>query len=176
MSEDEFTLDDLQPAASGQTSLEGTVHAGCLIERLLGRVRKVSRKLQRAGLENARVLRLESRYTVEWLFPEKSVSRLHLLCPDPWPKARHHRRRLLQPEFLAAMARVLEPGGEFLFKTDNEEYFEWALEQFQTCPSLVEEEWPEDAFFYPLTDFERQWLGEGRTIRRVRLRVGSKGS
>ena len=146
------------------------------VERLLGRVRKVSRKLQRAGLENARVLRLESRYTVEWLFPENSISRLHLLCPDPWPKARHHRRRLLQPEFLAAMTRVLKPGGEFLFKTDNEEYFEWALEQFQTCPSLVEEEWPEDAFFYPLTDFERQWLGEGRTIRRVRLRVGSKGS
>ena len=104
------------------------------VERLLGRVRKVCRKLQRAGLENARVLRLESRYTVEWLLPGDSVSRLHLLCPDPWPKARHHRRRLLQPEFLAAVARVLEPGGEFLFKTDNEEYFEWALEQFAGLP------------------------------------------
>lgn len=140
------------------------------VERLLGRVRKVSRKLQREGLENAQVLRLESRYTVEWLLPENSVSRLHLLCPDPWPKARHHRRRLLQPEFLAAVAAVLEPGGEFLFKTDNDEYFEWALEQFEACASLVEEEWPDDAFFYPLTDFERQWLAEGRTIRRIRLR------
>ncbi len=140
------------------------------VERLLGRVRKVSRKLQRAELENARVLRLESRYTVEWLFPGDSVSRLHLLCPDPWPKARHHRRRLLQPEFLAALARVLEPGGEFLFKTDSREYFEWALEQFQTCTSLVVEDWPEEAFFYPPTDFERQWLAEGRTMNRLRYR------
>ena len=143
------------------------------VERLLGRVRKVCRKLRREGLENAGVLRLESRYTVEWLLPEASVSRLHLLCPDPWPKAKHHRRRLIQPEFLAAVSRVLRPGGEFLFKTDSEEYFEWALEHFEGCARLVAEEWPDDAFFYPQTDFEQQWLAEGRTIRRARFRNGA---
>ena len=64
------------------------------VERLLGRVRKVCKRIGKLGLTNARVLRLESRYTAEWLLPPASVSRLHLLCPDPWPKLRHHRRRL----------------------------------------------------------------------------------
>ena len=95
------------------------------VERLLGRVRKVCRKATRRGLANARVLRLDSRYVVEWLLPEAQVSRLHLLCPDPWPKVRHHRRRLVQADFLEAVRRVLVPGGEFLFMTDHQEYFEW---------------------------------------------------
>jgi len=140
------------------------------VERLLGRARKVCRKAVRAGLGNLRVLRLESRYTVEWLLPPASVRRLHLLCPDPWPKARHHKRRIIQPEFLSALARVLEPGGEFLFKSDDADYFEWTLECLATCPDLEPVPWPEDAFFYPKTDFERQWLAEGRIIQRLRCR------
>ena len=81
------------------------------VERLLGRVRKVCRKATRRKLENARVLRLDSRYVTEWLLPDASVSRLHLLCPDPWPKVRHHRRRLVQVEFLQAVWNALLPGG-----------------------------------------------------------------
>ena len=77
------------------------------VERLLGRVRKVCKKLTRNGLANGRVLRLESRYTVEWLLPEASLARLHLLCPDPWPKLRHHRRRLVQVAFVEAVRRAL---------------------------------------------------------------------
>ncbi|HIE61183.1 MAG TPA: 30S ribosomal protein S1 [Microbacterium sp.] len=78
------------------------------IERLLGRVRKVCRRATRANLSNLGVLRLEARYTIEWLLPPSSVSRLHLLFPDPWPKARHHRRRLVQQEFLAAVEETLK--------------------------------------------------------------------
>jgi tRNA (guanine-N7-)-methyltransferase len=144
------------------------------VERLLGRVRKVCRKAKKAGLDNLRVLRLESRYTVEWLLPPASVHRLHLLCPDPWPKARHHRRRLVQPEFLAALAQVLEPGGEFLFKTDDAEYFEWTRDLLADHPGLEPLPWPDDAFFYPQTDFERQWLAAGRTIRRLRCRRAAR--
>jgi len=140
------------------------------VERLLGRARKVCRKAERAGLDNLRVLRLESRYTVEWLLPPASVRRLHLLCPDPWPKARHHRRRIIQPAFLAALSRVLEPGGEFLFKSDDADYFDWTLEHLAACPALEPVPWPDDAFPYPPTDFERQWLAEGRTIQRLRYR------
>ena len=99
------------------------------VERLLGRVRKVCKKITRQKLENARVLRLESRYVTEWLLPEAAVSRIHLLCPDPWPKVRHHRRRLMQFEFLEAVRRALVPGGEFLFMTDHEDYFQWAEEK-----------------------------------------------
>lgn len=143
------------------------------VERLLGRVRKVGRKLTRAGLDNGRVLRLESRYTVEWLLPEESVWRLHVLCPDPWPKARHHRRRLIQPEFLSAVHRTLQPGGEFLFMTDHPEYFEWALAMAGSFPGFERLPWDGDSFFYPKTDFQIQWEAEGRTM--CRLRLGKPG-
>lgn len=138
------------------------------VERLLGRARKVGRKLARAGLANGRVLRLESRYVVEWLLPEASVSRLHVLCPDPWPKVRHHRRRLVQEAFLEAVWRVLVPGGEFLFMTDHEEYHEWVVEKVGGHGGFVRREWEEDAFYYPKTDFQVLWEGEGRRMWRVR--------
>lgn len=140
------------------------------VERLLGRVRKVCRRAGCAELPNLKVLRLESRYTVEWLLGPASVSRLHLLCPDPWPKARHHRRRLVQEDFLAAVERVLEPGGEFLFKTDHDEYFEWAEEKVAAFGRFERLDWPADAFFYPKTDFQVLWESEGKRLSSMRLR------
>jgi tRNA (guanine-N7-)-methyltransferase len=145
------------------------------VERLLGRVRKVCRKMTRRRLENARVLRLESRYVVEWLLPEAAVSRLHLLCPDPWPKLRHHRRRLVQVEFLAAVRLALVPGGEFLFMTDHEEYFQWACERVDEFGKFERLEWTEDAFFYPKTDFQQLWESEGKTMWRLRCRKPLNG-
>lgn len=140
------------------------------VERLLGRVRKVCKRANRLKLHNIKTLRLESRYTVEWLLAPGSVSRLHLLCPDPWPKVRHHRRRLIQQDFLAAVFKVLEPGGEFLFKTDHDEYFEWAQEQVAEFGRFESLDWPEDAFFYPKTDFQIQWEAEGKRLQGLRLR------
>ncbi len=140
------------------------------VERLLGRVRKVCRKADRLGLSNLKVLRLESLYTLEWLLPAESISRLHLLCPDPWPKAKHHKRRLFQEPFLKAVSRTLIPGGEFLFKTDHSEYFEWSEEQLTNYPPLERLTWPDDAFFYPKTDFQIQWEAEGKTLQGLRSR------
>jgi tRNA (guanine-N7-)-methyltransferase len=140
------------------------------VERLLGRVRKVCKKASRRGLENVRLLRLESRYTIEWLLPPASVSRLHLLCPDPWPKARHHRRRLFQPPFLDAIRQVLIPGGEFLFMTDHPEYFEWATDIMQSYEGFERLPWQDGDFFYPKTDFQLQWEAEGKSMHRLRLR------
>ena len=140
------------------------------VERLLGRVRKVCRKATRRKLDNARVLRLESRYVVEWLLPEASVSRLHLLGPDPWPKVRHHRRRLVQTEFLSAVHRVLEPGGEFLFMTDHEDYFLWAEEKMAQFGKFERLEWNDETFFYPKTDFQQLWESEGKSMWRLRGR------
>lgn len=140
------------------------------VERLLGRVRKVCKKITRRGLENAHVLRLESRYSVEWLLPEAAVSRLHLLCPDPWPKLRHHRRRLVQQDFLEAVRRALVPGGEFLFMTDHEEYFQWAVDHVAEFGKFDVLEWQEDSFFYPKTDFQVLWESEGKSMWRLRCR------
>jgi len=140
------------------------------VERLLGRVRKVCRRSQKMGLKNLKVLRLESLYTLEWLLPESCVDRLHLLCPDPWPKAKHHRRRLFQEPFLKAVVRVLIPGGEFLFKTDHEGYFEWSEEHLAAFDGLERLGWEEDDFFYPKTDFQIQWEAEGKTLQGLRSR------
>lgn len=143
------------------------------VERLLGRIEKTSRRISALHLTNAKVLRLESSYTLAWLLPPASVSRLHLLCPDPWPKKKHHKRRLFHdPEFLSGLARVLQPGAEFLLKSDDTAYFEDAVEVMGTQPDFARLDWAADAFFYPQTAFERQWLAQGKSIFRARWRRG----
>ncbi len=142
------------------------------VERMLGRVFKTSRKIEQQQLHNARIMRLDSAYTVGWLLPTARVSRLHLLCPDPWPTKGHAPRRLVnQAEFLDGLLRILVDGGEFLLKTDDQPYFEDALASFaarQHQFTLLD--WPADAFFYPTTDFEQDWLNMGRSIHRARWR------
>jgi tRNA (guanine-N7-)-methyltransferase len=141
------------------------------VERLGGRVKKVGKRIQRAKFTNARILRLESAYTVGWLLPSHRVSRLHLLCPDPWPKKKHHRRRLvLSEEFHRGLQRILVPNGEFLLKTDSAEYAEVADEAFSALPAFKKMDWLEDHTFYPTTDFERQWISEGRQMHKARWR------
>jgi tRNA (guanine-N7-)-methyltransferase len=138
------------------------------VERLLGRCKKVAKKIRRAGTANARIMRLDSKYVVEWLLPAESVSRIHLLCPDPWPKFKHRRRRLVQIPFLEAVKAALEPGGEFLFMTDHEEYFEEACGKIRESGRFVIEPWEEDSFFYPKTDFQIQWEAAGKSMHRIR--------
>ncbi|MEM6280255.1 MAG: tRNA (guanosine(46)-N7)-methyltransferase TrmB [Verrucomicrobiota bacterium] len=141
------------------------------VERLLGRVRKVNRKIDQAGLKNARILRADSNYAVKWLLPREAFQRIHFLCPDPWPKKKHARRRqMCQLLFLQPLHDLLVPDGELLFLTDAHEYFEEALEVQETCDFFEQEPWEEGDFFYPKTDFEEQWLAEGKTMNRLRLR------
>jgi tRNA (guanine-N7-)-methyltransferase len=139
------------------------------VERLAGRVEKTAKRISQRGLTNVRVMRLESAYTLGWLLPAASVSRLHLLFPDPWPKKGHHRRRLFNDrEFLEGLARVLTTGGEFLHETDDRPYFEHAVAVMARQPGFVALEWPEGAFPYPVTDFERQWRALGKAVHRAR--------
>ncbi|MGJ8634226.1 MAG: tRNA (guanosine(46)-N7)-methyltransferase TrmB, partial [Luteolibacter sp.] len=140
------------------------------VERLLGRCKKVAKRIKRAELNNAKILRLDSKYVVEWLLPPASVSRVHLLCPDPWPKVKHNRRRLVQQGFLEAVKTALEPGGEFIFMTDHEEYFEWGSERIHTSNLFEILPWADGDFFYPKTDFQVQWEAEGKSMHRIRCR------
>ena len=141
------------------------------VERLLGRVEKTARRIGDAGLKNARILRLDSSYVVGWMLPLRGVSRLHLLCPDPWPKVKHHRRRLFNdPEFLEGLESALEPGGEFLLKSDDLPYFENALEAMSERVAFERIEWLDDEH-YPRTSFEKQWLALGKEIHRARWRL-----
>jgi len=141
------------------------------IERLLGRCRKVARKIRRGGLGNARVLRLDSCYALGWLLPERSVGRLHLLCPDPWPKRKQHKNRLTrQDEFLWGLERVMAEGGEVLVKSDHRGYFDEVRQTLGGLSWLREITWEEDEFPYVTTGFEKHWLAAGREIWRGRWR------
>ncbi|MFM8357976.1 MAG: tRNA (guanine(46)-N(7))-methyltransferase TrmB, partial [Verrucomicrobiota bacterium] len=93
------------------------------VERLLGRLRKIDRKGRRAGLANLRALRLEAAYVLRWMIPPGSLAGLHIYFPDPWPKRRHWKRRLVNAEFTGWAAEALEPGGTVYVRTDDAPYF-----------------------------------------------------
>lgn len=139
------------------------------VERLLGRVKTVCRAVDARQIGNVRVLRLESRYFLEYFLKPGSISRLHYLFPDPWPKKRHYKNRLVQTEFLPVLHNALAENGEFLFKTDHEEYFEWVTERMNASRLFRHIEWKEDDFYYPKTDFQQQWEAQGKEIFRARF-------
>jgi tRNA (guanine-N7-)-methyltransferase len=91
------------------------------IERLLRRVRKSDRKS--ATLPNVRIIRSETMFFVKHVLPPASVDSFYLLFPDPWPKRRHHRRRLVTVGFLDAIWRGLTDDGLLYLATDYDDYF-----------------------------------------------------
>jgi tRNA (guanine-N7-)-methyltransferase len=93
------------------------------------------RHIDEAGLTNVRLHVGDARDLLAAL-PEASLGRVFILFPDPWPKARHHKRRLVQPETVAALVRVLKVGGRLRFATDWADYADWALERFVREPRL----------------------------------------
>ena len=140
------------------------------VERLLGRVRKVIRKAEKSSLLNLKVLRLELSYTIEWLLPDHCASRMHLLFPDPWPKKKHHKRRMVNQSFCESLVRILKKDGEFLFKTDHPDYFEESMLTLKNFDLLKQVPWNTDDF-YPVTDFEKIWTKEGKEIYSARFCV-----
>ena len=140
------------------------------VERLLGRVRKVIRKAEKNSLLNLKVLRLELSYTIEWLLPDHCANRMHLLFPDPWPKKKHHKRRMVNKSFCESLVRILKEDGEFLFKTDHPDYFEESMLALENFDLLEQLSWNTDDF-YPITDFERIWTKEGKKIYSARFCV-----
>lgn len=97
---------------------------------------KLLTKLEESPLNNVRLFEGDGRDIIEGL-PDASLSRFFLLFPDPWPKTRHHKRRFLQMAMLDQLARVLKPGGELRFATDDKTYLPWALERLMAHPAFV---------------------------------------
>jgi len=142
------------------------------VERLLGRLTKIDKKGRRLGLSNLRALRIEAGYFLEYLLPAGSVSALHIYFPDPWPKLRHHKNRLINVRFPQLAARVLVPGGTVYLRTDDVDYFQQMQEVFSAAAQFQLVETPEELASV-LTDFEREFNAQGIPTRRAayRLRV-----
>jgi len=139
------------------------------VERLLGRVRKLSKRAQRAGLTNLRLLRIEARYVLEYLLPEHAFEAVHIYFPDPWPKDKHARHRLINANFPPLARRILAPNGNIYLRTDDPPYFAQMEETFQGLADFQKEETPAE-FRALTTEFERQWLAEGKCTHHAAYR------
>src|SRR6185295_890629 len=93
------------------------------VERLLGRLRKLDRKGMRAELSNLRLMRIEAGYFLECLLPAASAQAIHVYFPDPWPKRKQRKNRLIDSRFVAAAAQALTPAGIVYLRTDDADYF-----------------------------------------------------
>jgi tRNA (guanine-N7-)-methyltransferase len=107
---------------------------GC--EPYIDGVAKLVADVDERGLGNVRVLAEDARLLLDAL-PEASVERVFILFPDPWPKARHQKRRIVSQETLDSVARVLKAGGELRIATDHVDYAEWMLEHILAHPHFV---------------------------------------
>ncbi len=105
------------------------------IERLAGRLSSSARK--GASLDNVRLLQMESCYAVQYLVPAESVETFYLLFPDPWPKRRHHRRRIVTPNFLSSIHAALEHDGVIHIATDHDDYFQKIKETAESTPGFA---------------------------------------
>ena len=130
------------------------------LERLLGRITKLDRKGHRAGLKNLRLLRAEAAYVLEYLLPPGLLDAIHVYFPDPWPKKRHHKNRLISEPFPLLAKRLVREGGIVYLRTDNIEYFEQMLEVFGDANGFEAVETPESLKAL-VTDFEQEFNSQG---------------
>lgn len=125
---------------------------------------KLLSEAEARGLANVRVFEGDAVEYARRNIAPASLDGFHLFFPDPWPKKRHHKRRIVQAPFAELVAERLKPGGYFYMVTDWLEYAEWALEVLAACP-LLENVYPgfaERQPWRPLTKFERRGYAEGR--------------
>lgn len=134
------------------------------VERLLGRMRKLDRKGRRVGLINLRGVRIESAYFLEFLLPPHSAAALHIYFPDPWPKLKHRRHRLINQSFAALAWQALAPGGVVYLRTDDADYFGQMTEVFRADQRFQSVETPPE-LAAGLTDFEREFNARGIATR-----------
>ena len=138
---------------------------GC--EPFLNGVASALRHVEEQGLKNVRIHADDARDVLAAL-PDASLDRVLILFPDPWHKARHNKRRLLQDETAARIARLLKPGGTVRFVTDWLDYAEWSLERLSRTPGLARVETGDDWFTPPadhvVTRYEEKELGDTAPI------------
>jgi tRNA (guanine-N7-)-methyltransferase len=141
-------------------------HVG--VEASFKRELKVARRLARGEERNVRLLHATGEQVVAELLAPGSVEAVWINFPDPWPKKRHHKRRLLQTPFVAALARVLAPAGRLELATDHVDY----AEQIDAClraePRLRNRHapaaWVREVPGRPPTAYEAEWRREGRPL------------
>jgi tRNA (guanine-N7-)-methyltransferase len=133
-------------------------------EPFLNGVASALRHVDEAGLQNVRLLEGDARQLLLDL-PDTSLTRVFVLFPDPWPKTRHHKRRLIQDDVLVQLARVLKPGGGLRFATDWADYADWTLEKLSKSTDFRwtaerADDWRTPPADHITTRYEQKRLGD----------------
>jgi len=128
--------------------------------------------IDEAGLRNVRVIQHDAVEVLHHMIPPHSLNGLHIYFPDPWPKKRHHKRRLIQPDFVALATSRLAPGGYLHTATDWEEYAEQMLAVLSAEPLLqnTAEGYAPRPAWRPETKFEARGLRLGHRVRDLLFR------
>lgn len=134
-------------------------------------------KLNKLEHKNFKYLRARGE-RLEFMFDENEVQSVFYFFPDPWPKKRHHKKRLFQKPFLDACHKILKPGGILYVKTDHDGYYEWMLEHIKEEKRFevllqsrdLRNEYPEHFLSQFTTKFEKIFLGQGTLIKSLVLR------
>ncbi len=123
-------------------------------------------KLARGGVDNVRVLLVDGAQGLAQLLDDESVTELWTFFADPWHKARHHKRRLVNPNFADVVAAKLAPGGLWRLATDWEDYALWQRDILDGHPRFrnVHDGWAPRFKARPVTKYEARGLAQGRTV------------
>ena len=138
------------------------------IEKSLHYHRVIRERVEKRDLRNVRLINYDAFPVLQKMFDDNSISEVHIYFPDPWPRKREQKRRIIRPEVLAEMRRVLVGGGTGVYVTDHREYFEAAaplIAQFFQSQTRIPG--PDDP---PRTNYEAKYRAEGRQIYEVRFR------
>ena len=129
---------------------------------------KLLLRIEEGGLKNVRAIEGDAFEVFEQMIVDSSLDGVHLFFPDPWPKARHFKRRIVNQEFIAAVAAKLKPGAFFHIATDWQPYAQWISEEFtkQTLFTGGEVERPD---WRPLTRFEDQGINKEHPVADFRF-------
>jgi tRNA (guanine-N7-)-methyltransferase len=131
-------------------------------------------RLQRWNVPNARIIRTDASHFIRVQCPRGSLAALHIFHPDPWPKKRHHKRRLIQKPFVDAVVACLVPGGRWAVQTDHHDYFEQIRALLIACPELEEAPFDDPEFCIGpagvATNYELKYRREGRPIYQIAVR------
>lgn len=152
---------------AGQAALRPhALMIGC--EPFLNGVGSALRHIEEQALSNVRLHADDARAVMAAL-PAGSLDRVMILFPDPWPKARHNKRRFIQPDTVADIARLLKPGGRLRFVTDWKAYADWALEILNREPGLAwaaesARDWTAAPQDHLVTRYEEKRLGDTAPI------------
>ena len=131
-------------------------------------------RMARWGITNVRIMRTDARHLFVHQMAADCLAALHVYHPDPWPKKRHHKRRLFTEAFVAKAVAALQPDARWAIQTDYAEYFDWIRAQVDPRPELVEIPYDDPTFGIideeAGTNYEIKYLREGRPIYRVAYR------